>query len=164
MATVKSTQVTNATASRPTFSEPNELQGRLRISYFDYTVPSGGLSANDIIQLNYLPAGRCRVLKSLSWVHSTTAFDSNADIDVGVEAHTDQDGSTSVSATTDDLLDGGDIATADTPIQFGTGTNADNELTRLVNAQDKVILQASILTAGATAADTLEGFVVYVND
>lgn len=163
MATVKSTQVTNAEASVPVNSEPNETHGRHRIAYFEFTA-AATVATSDIIQLVYLPAGRVRILKSLSYVLSGTGFDATSDLDIGVAAHTDQDGSTAVTVTTDDLLDGGDVATADTPIQLGTGTNADDSLTRLLNSFDRVIVQGTVLTAGATAADTLEGYITYVND
>jgi len=158
-----STQVTNADASPPTFLETNEIAGRVRIAYFDYTVPTGNIAAADTIDLVYLPAGRVRILKTLSVYLCPIAFDATCVLDIGVVAHTDQDGSTAVAATTDDLSDGG-ATTAAVEVIFGTGTNAALTVTRLLNANDRVAVQALLVTAGATALDTIQGFVCYVND
>lgn len=57
MTTYYSTQMTKKTASPPQKVEANEERGRVRMSFFDYTVPAGTVLTTDTIQLCEVPAG-----------------------------------------------------------------------------------------------------------
>lgn len=56
MGTYKSSQYTNETATPQTFNQGHEMGPRL-FKYFTYTVPSGGITTTDTLQLVSIPKG-----------------------------------------------------------------------------------------------------------
>ena len=106
--TQKSTEYTNRTATPVTNNKTTEEHGKLRIMFFTHDQDGAG-DASSSVALGELPAGRVRVLLALSraYVNWTT---SSATLDLGWDAYTDQDGSTT-AADTDGLVDGEDVDT-----------------------------------------------------
>ena len=159
--TEQSTQVTNQNAANAHL-EPNEIQGRLRVAFFDFTQGAAAGDANSTMDLIHLPAGRVRVMSKLSYITSS-AFGASRVLDIGYTAHTDQ-GGTAVTADPDAIADGLDVSAA-ADLQMGDSTTTGVAATTLLlNGQDRVLIQ-SIVTGGTIpAAATLNGFLVYVND
>jgi len=104
--TEKSVEVTAIDAG--TTLDTTDLAGRVRVAYFTHTwVEATDLDAGSSVALVKLPAGRVRLLASLSkaYVNWTTASQT---LDLGWDAYTDIDG-TAVAADPDGLDDGLDV-------------------------------------------------------
>lgn len=81
MANYKSTQVTIADDTQSSLMlKANEYTGRQRISYFQYTVPAGGILIADTLELCDIPAG-ARIINGR--VH-TTAFGAGCTLAIGI--------------------------------------------------------------------------------
>ena len=59
--TQKSTEYTNATATPPSFVQPTEAQGRVRVLFFTHDQDGAG-DATSSVALGKIPGGRVRVL------------------------------------------------------------------------------------------------------
>jgi len=155
-----STQLTNIRATPPVALAVSDHSGKLRIAYFDYTQAAGG-TANDIIHLVRLPAGRVRIIGGLSQIYHnlTTA---SATIDIGWAAHTDLDG-VAVAADVDGLDDGisteaaGTIAVGTVAAVAALGGN------KLLNSQEGIDITLKCIKLPA-ASDTVAGHIAYVMD
>ena len=162
--TEKSTQATNQEANNAHL-ETREVQGRLRIAYFDFTQGAAAGDATSTVDLIYIPAGRVRVMSKMCWV-TCSAFGASRVLDVGHTGYTDE-GGTAVTADPDMMADGLDVSAA-ADIQMGlttsTGVAAATGMTHLFTSRDRTLIQAVVAGGTIPAAATLNGFLVYVND
>lgn len=161
MANFKSTQVTNMDAAPATKLPTDQHHGRLRFAFFNFVAPTGGLAANDTIDLVKIPSN-ARIIKSLSKVNVDAALGAARLLDIGHLAYTKQDG-TAVSASTDNILDGGDLNNT-TEMTGGVGTNAIGANTLDLDNRDLVNITATLLGGTMAAARVLFGYIVYVVD
>ncbi|MEO5375944.1 MAG: hypothetical protein H7840_17085 [Alphaproteobacteria bacterium] len=73
MTAYKSDQETKRTATPQKMLGTNEHGGRVRVSYFNYTVPTATLAVNDTLNLVTLPKG-ARILRGhVAWEAMSTA-------------------------------------------------------------------------------------------
>jgi hypothetical protein len=156
----KSTQVGKMEATPLTALKPDELHGRLRIAYFNFTQDGAG-DANSTVDLVKLPPN-ARLLKSSS-VLTHSAFGASRTLDIGYTAYNTQAG-TAVVAAIDVIMDGLDVSAAGANVTLGVGTNADNIPTIDLNNRDFVVLQAKVLGGTIPNGATLEGYIPYVVD
>ena len=159
--TQKSTEYTNRTATPVTNNKTTEEHGKLRIMFFTHDQDGAG-DASSSVALGELPAGRVRVLLALSraYVNWTT---SSATLDLGWDAYTDQDGSTT-AADTDGLVDGEDVDTVGYfDMEGGLAATKATGGTHVFESKDGVVLRATSSTAIA-AGDDLIGWIVYIVD
>jgi len=157
--TQKSTEHTNATAVPPTFVQPTEAHGRVRIMFFTHDQDGAG-DATSSVALGKLPGGKVRVLLSSSnaYVNWTTG---SATLDLGWDAYTAVDGTTT-AADPDGLLDGLNVDTAG---QFAFG--ADQTATGgsyVFESRDGVVLRATSQDVALADGDDLVGYIMYVVD
>ena len=159
--TQKSTEYTNRTATPVTNNKTTEEHGKLRIMFFTHDQDGAG-DASSSVALGELPAGRVRVLlaSSRAYVNWTT---SSATLDLGWDAYTAQDGSTT-AADPDGLVDGEDVDTVGYFDMEG-GLAATKALggTYVFESKDGVVLRATSTTAIADG-DDLIGWIVYIVD
>ena len=159
--TQKSTEYTNRTATPVTNNKTTEEHGKLRIMFFTHDQDGAG-DASSSVALGELPAGRVRVLLALSraYVNWTT---SSATLDLGWDAYTDQDGSTT-AADTDGLVDGEDVDTVGYfDMEGGLAATKAPGGTHVFESKDGVVLRATSSTAIADG-DDLIGWIVYIVD
>ncbi len=158
----KSTQITNMEAIPPVNLQTNERHGRLRLAYFSFTQGAAAGDANSTADLVKLPAGRVRVLKTVSEL-ICSAFGAARVLDIGHTGYTQMDG-TVVAASADTILDGADVSAA-VKVIMGAGTNALTTDPSVVY-ESKLGLTVQAIVAGGTipVAATLKGFIVYVLD
>jgi hypothetical protein len=98
MAAYKSTQETKRTASPPKMLAAHELKGRVRVAWFDYTVPTGGVAVDDTVDLTTLPIG-ARILGGEMAFEAMSSAAGTAQIQVGDGTTADKYlGTTSVDA------------------------------------------------------------------
>lgn len=157
-----STQANAAINSKNAHLEPNEVQGRKRVAFFDYTV-----QAVDVLLaiLCLLPAGRLRCLLPESYVE-VNGSTVGATISIGYAQHTDQAGAT-VAADADAFADNINFTAAASPqiVQLGNVATADVPAAYpLLDSRDGVQIAASRLDAAWNVGDTLKGIITYVND
>ena len=162
--TQKSTEYTNVTAVPQVNIGPSEMHGRVRVAYFTHA-QSGAGDATSSVALCQLPAGKVRLLlgSSFMYVNWTTA---SATLDLGWDAYTAQDGTTT-AADVDGLLDGLSVETA--------GLYSGEDLCTLAAVQalggtfafeskDGVVIRASSTDTAIVDADDLVGYLLYVVD
>ncbi len=146
MAVLKSTQVTNLDAIPVVYPKANEVYGRLRRNYFDFTVPVGDAAVNDTIQLTKIPAG-ARIMGGRIDSEAMSSDTGAASIQIG-------DGTTAAKylGTTD--IDA--IAQADfnntQALFFGEAQTAE------------LILTAKVITEDWLAGQILAGYIDFVVD
>lgn len=161
--TQKSTEYTNSTANPiTTEARPDEMHGRLRIMNFTHAQDGAG-DATSSVALGKLPAGRCRILGSLSraYVNWTT---SSHTLDLGWDAHTNADG-TAVAADPNGLIDGLDVDT----VGFRTleGALAAELLTggtHTFDSKEGVVIRATSQDVALGDGDDLVGYIIYIVD
>lgn len=159
--TQKSTQETNRTAVPQVQGTTQELHGRIRIAYFNFT-QSGAGDANSLVNLVTLPPGKVRLLKPSS-VFICSAFGAARTLDIGFLAHTKLDG-TAVAASIDTILDGADVSAA-AGVACGADTNGlGTDPTILFDSKEGVTIQAKVLGDTIPDAATLKGYFQYVVD
>lgn len=124
MATYRSVQRTKQMASPPKMLAPNELKGRARVAWFEYTVPVGNLAINDIVELCELPNGSRILGGEIAWEAMTTGA-AAATGEIGTAASSNRYlEATSMDAIGNTLFANtiarnmGDVMTADTVIQL----------------------------------------------
>ena len=139
-----------------------EKHGRLRIAFFT-CLQSGAGDATSSFALAKLPAGRVRLLGSLSraYVNWTTG---SATLDLGWDAFTAMDGTTT-AADPNGLIDGLDVDT----VGFRTfeGAIAGELLTggtHVFESKDGVVIRATSQDTAIADLDDLVGYLVYVVD
>ena len=153
----KSDQLTNLDASPPVIENTHNIHGRLRVAYFSHT-QSGAGDANSDVEIVRLPPGKIRLLGFLSRVEHNWSV-ATVDMNVGWGAYTDLDGN-AVAADADGLDAALDVDVAGaTPI--GSALNAD---TKVFESQDGVSIKLQAVAAGLADGDTVEGYLVYVQD
>lgn len=135
---------------------PTSDHGKLRLAYFKYTVPAGGIAADSQIELCDLPKGRVRILLHLSriWVSDQVA----GTLDLGHRAYDSIDGGTATAEDVDAFIDGMDIATAAVVAAAWATTPAKFDL----YSRAGVRLYATKLGGVMAAADVIEGYCIYV--
>lgn len=140
MATVKSTQMATDVATKV---KANERGGRVRVMYWSYTTPVGGLSAADVIELNKLPKG-ARVL------HGRTFFEAmggSGAVQIGIA------GTVAKYLATTSVVSAGEADLANTLVlNMGVETAA----------EETVI--ATVTTGGWVAAKKFNGYILYAQD
>ena len=153
MATVYSTQRTNARATPVVMNKANELGGRVRVAHGVYEASS--LASGDVIEMFILPNG-ARLLQG-SLAHD--ALGSSTTLSVGYAAHTNAAG-TAVSAATAAYK----AAAASTAAQkvdilatlaLGSGTETDTN-------EDGVAI--TVTMGGAAGTGTIEVTILYAVD
>lgn len=139
-----------------------EKAGRLRIMFFTCTQSGAGEATSSVV-LGKLPAGRVRLLGSLSraYVNWTTA---SATLDLGWDAYTAMDGTTT-AADPNGLIDGLDVDT----VGFHTleGAIAGELLTggtHVFESKDGVVIRATSQDTAIADGDDLVGYLIYVVD
>lgn len=129
-------------------------KGVLQVVPFECTVTSG-VAQNEYAHLVKLPAGKVRVFPKFCTIgHS--AFGSSVTVDVGISAHTQQDG-TAVSEDVDALLDGDDMSAAGRVSLTEPGTTPWID----VDSQGDAYVSAKFLGADP-AAGTLDGMIAFM--
>lgn len=159
--TQKSTEYTNATATPPTFAQPTEMHGRVRVMFFTHDQDGAG-DAGSSVALGKLPGGRVRVLLSMSSMYCNWTTGS-ATLDLGWDAFTAVDGTTT-AADVDGLIDGLSVETAGYFSMDGAlaGIKATGG-THIFESRDGVVIRAT--SPGAiVSGDDLVGFIAYVVD
>ena len=155
--TENSAQIDNLAASPPVIENSHNLHGRLRVAYFSHTQSEAGevLSTVKIVKL---PPGKIRLLGALSRIeHNWT--ESTVDMDIGWAAYVDLDG-TAVSDN-DDGLDADVDVEATGSIAIGTVVTG---ATKVFESRDGVDIVLKAQAAGLGINDTVEGYLVYVQD
>ena len=125
MAEVKSTQFTNFDNGDAV--NVRDWSGRVRVAYWSYTTPAGGLTVNDTIKLTRLPA-KAKVLKGRV---NFGAMGTNATADIGISGDANKYASAinvaslgqADFANTEALNAGKDTAAAEDVIATVTGAN-----------------------------------------
>lgn len=161
--TQKSTEYTNATATPVVNNSTAEMHGRVRIAYFTHD-QSGAGDATSSVALCKLPAGKVRLLlgSSFTYVNWTTA---SATLDLGWDAYTAQDGTTTaadpnglidgLSVEAAGLYSGEDLVTALTQATGGT---------MVFESKDGVVIRATSQDTAIVDGDDLVGYLLYVID
>ena len=144
-------------ATPPVKIEANQWNGKLRFYEFDITTVAG--SDGDTIGLIKLPAGKQRIVLPLSRI-AFSAFGAARTMDLGWEAYTDQDG-TAVAADPNGLDDGIDVSGAGSVNPGGTVGGAE---TYLFDSRDGVVITAQINDAAIGAGETLDGYLIVVQE
>tara|TARA_X000001382_G_scaffold108816_1_gene84785 strand:- start:31 stop:528 length:498 start_codon:yes stop_codon:yes gene_type:complete len=161
--TQKSVEHTNATADPiTTQARPDEMHGRMRIAFFTHDQDGAG-DATSSVALFKLPAGRCRILTSLSRVYCNWTT-SSATLDLGFDAYTNADG-TAVAADSDGLIDGLSVDTVGYFTLEGAlaGVKATGG-TYTFDSKDGVVIRATSQDTAIASGDDLVGYIVYVVD
>ncbi len=162
--TQKSTEYTNVTATPVVNNSTTEQHGRVRIAFFTHD-QSGAGDATSSVTLCKLPAGRVRLLLGSSFIYAnwTTA---TADLDLGWDAYTGQDG-VAVAADPNGLADVIDVEAAGTLDGITLTTLAAMKATggtKVFESKDGVVLRATSTTTGIVDGDDLVGYFMYVVD
>jgi hypothetical protein len=157
--TQNSTEYGNSVAVPPTFAQPTEAHGRVRIMFFTHDQDGAG-DATSSVALGKLPGGRVRVLLSSSnaYVNWTTG---SATLDLGWDAFTAVDGTTT-AADPNGLIDGLNVDTAG-QFSLGSGVAATGG-TYVFESRDGVILRATSQDVALADGDDLVGYIMYVVD
>jgi len=160
--TQNSTEYANEVAT-PIVKNPTHItMGRLRIMFFTCLQDGAGDATSSVV-LGKLPAGRVRLLASLSraYVNWTT---SSATLDLGWDAYTDIDGD-AVAVDADGLINGLSVDTVG--FQTFEGAIAANLLTGgtyLFESQSGVVIRATSQDTAIATGDDLVGYIIYAND
>ena len=158
----KSTEYTNATATPVVNNNTTEQHGRVRIAFFTHAQDGAG-DATSSVALCELPAGRVRVLASLSraYVNWTT---SGATLDLGWDAYTDLSG-TAVAADPNGLIDGLDVdAVGFQTLEGAIAANLLTGGTYVFESKDGVVIRATSQDVAIADGDDLVGYICYVLD
>lgn len=135
----------------------NEQNGRMRVAYFDYTVPAGGIAAAQTIDLVKLPAG-ARYIDGYLYNDGNTA---SALLDVGLRSADNSDNIDGLgTGDNGQFLATGITASAATGIYLPTNTplRVGYELLK------ECWVVAQTRTAGMAAGRVIRGFITFVTD
>lgn len=146
MAALKSSQITKMDASPRKPLKTNELHGRVRIAYFDFTVPAGNAAVDDTISLVRLPLG-ARILGGHLAHGAMSTGAGAASVQIGTAADPDRYlGTTSVDAA-------GSAAFANTlALNYGEELGEETDVI------------ATVKTEALAAAGVLQGHILYALD
>lgn len=146
MAVHKSTQETKRTGTPVKALATNELKGRVRLAYFDFTVPAGGAAVADVVQLTQIPKGGRIIGGALAFTAMSSGA-GTAQVQIGDGTTADKYlGTTSVDAA-------GKATFADTAaLNYGEEVAAETVVT------------ATVAGEAWAAAAVLKGHVLYVLD
>ena len=153
-----SAQIDNLAASPPVIENTHNMHGRLRVGYFSHSQDGVG-DVLSTVAIFKLPPGKVRLLGSLSriehnWVTATI------DMDVGWEAYVDLDG-VAVIADDDGLDADVDVEVAGA-IAIGSALGTADS--KVFESRDGVVIAVKAQAAALADADSVEGFLVYVQD
>jgi len=158
-----SVEYTNSIANPiTTQAQPHEAMGRLRIAFFNH-IQDGAGDATSSVALCKLPAGKLRLLSSLSraYVNWTTG---SATLDLGWDAHTNADG-TAVAADPNGLVDGLAVDTAAYyTLEGALAAEKVTGGTHVLDSQEGVVIRATSQDTAIVSADDLVGYLIYVID
>lgn len=166
-----STQYTNSYVTVPMVANhPTEDGGVMMIKYFKHAFSATADVTSDVA-LCKLPPGQVRLLLPLSWIYINWTTGS-ATLDLGWDAYTDMDGAT-VTADPDGLVDGLDVDTVGFRNFVGNATGALNTNfttagvealggTYLFNSKSGVVIRATSQDVAEVSADSIQGFLTYV--
>lgn len=146
MATHQSTQRTNLQANPQVKNRADEWYGRVRVFFFDFTVPAGDAAVNDLVQLLTIPAN-FRLLAGQLAHEAMTTGGANASIQIG-------DGTTADKYLTTANIDGIGVKDFLDTLAHNMGERLSAELT----------LTAKVLTEDWAAAKIIKGYVLAVKD
>lgn len=100
MAEHKSDQITGQDAMPASLAKPNSLHGRVRVAYWSFMTPAGGVAIGDTVKLVRLPKG-ARVLSGRFTAEAMSSGAGAATLSIGVSgAATRYLEATSVNAAT----------------------------------------------------------------
>ena len=140
----------------------NEYRGRLRMSYFDYTVPTGDLAAASNLALCRIPQG-ARILAG-KFVGEDDLSAATGTTTIGLSGVDDSGFIDAAGSVADDV----DLLMAATDTSTGAVVDLAFAETAAHNfgyvTEKEVWLVATPTTAAYTAAKTLSGYVMYVVD
>ena len=139
------------------------MLGGLNIAWFTYTHAGG--AGTHTIDLVTLPAGKIRVMSSLSYI-SMSQMVTSADAHLGHRAYTQPDG-TAVAEDDNEWVDNSDVGGAARAgawsNQIGTAVNgAVNLADTEYETQEGLKIFVTIDTANIEDTDTIDGYVVYM--
>lgn len=146
MASHKSTQETKRTSIPPKMLSTTEAHGRVRVAYFDFTVPAGGAAVGDTVDLARLPKG-ARILGGDWSAEAMSSGAGDAQMSIG-------DGTTAarfLAATSVDAVADGRFANT---LALGFGAVVEDETT----------LVATVVGEAWAAGNKLAGWAAYVLD
>lgn len=141
-----STQVTKLRQTPRAEVKPNEIGGRVRVAYFDFTVPAGGVDIDDTVELTKIPAG-ARLLGGKLVSEAMSSGGAAASIQLG-------DGTTATKYLGTTSID----AAAQADFAHTAALNYGEELSA------ELTLTATAVTEAWVAAAVLRGHVLYVTD
>jgi hypothetical protein len=167
--TQNSTEYGNTVAVPVVFNSTSDMHGRVRIAHFTCT-QSGAGDATSSVALFRLPAGKVRLLVPTFWAYINWTT-SSATLDLGWDAYTAQDGTTT-AADPNGILDGLAVDTVGVYTGYneeltstaGTGLTALNGYSITFESKDGVVIRATSQDTAIVDGDDLVGFVMYVAD
>ena len=155
----QSDQITNQVAVPPVMANANEIHGKFRILYFNFTQGAAAGDAGSLAELVKIPAGSVRVILPLSRI-AFSAMGASRTMDLGWLAYTDLNND-AVAADPNGLDDGVDVSSAGSVNPSGTVGGAE---TYLFESNGGLTLTAQINDGTIPAAATLDGYIVYIQD
>ena len=154
----KGDQLTNLDAVPPVVENSHNIHGRLRVAYFSHT-QSGAGDANSTVEIVRLPPGKIRLLGALSRIEHNWSV-ATVDMNVGWAAYTDLDGA-AVAADPNGLDAAIDVDAAGA---IAVGSALGTADSKVFESQDGVSIELQAVAAGLADGDTVEGYLVYVQD
>ena len=155
--TENSTQMANVEAKPRAFNVPTDWESPIRFMRFNFVQGAAAGDAGSFARLFKLPAGKARVINSLSRV-AFSAMGAARTLDLGWEAYTD-DQNNAVAADPNGLDDGVDVSSAGSVTPGGT---IGGDETKLFESHSGVVVTAQINDGTIPAGATLDGHVAYV--
>lgn len=156
----QSTQYSNPLQSPYIANPPGDVDGKIRIAWFDHAQATVG-DATSTVHLVKLPPGRVRVILPLSRI-SFSAMGTATTLDLGWDAYRDFS-NVVVVADADGLAADLDVAAAGSLLFSSSGTlPAGSGDTKIFESNGGINLFATINDAGIPAAATLNGMIAWV--
>jgi len=153
MATVKSTEYTNATAGTGTKNAPTSWSG-VTYRYAQFT--GTALDATDMVQVMVIPSG-VRILPQSFVIISD--LETSATVDVGYAAHTTQSTGAAVAVDDDAFMSAVAADSARTVTHFHESTTHDTGYV----TTGEMILTMSLAAGTSLAADTFDFHIMYAD-
>ena len=153
MATVKSTEYTNATAGTGTKNAPTSWSG-VTYRYAQFT--GTALATTDMVQVMVIPSG-VRILPQSFVIISD--LETSATVDVGYAAHTTQSTSAAVAVDDDAFISAVAADSARTVTHFHESTTHDTGYV----TTGEMILTMSLAAGTSLAADTFDFHIMYAD-
>lgn len=153
MATVKSTEYTNATAGTGTKNAPTSWSG-VTYRYAQFT--GTALATTDMVQVMVIPSG-VRILPQSFVIISD--LETSATVDVGYAAHTTQSTGAAVAVDDDAFMSAVAADSARTVTHFHESTTHDTGYV----TTGEMILTMSLAAGTSLAADTFDFHIMYAD-